>query len=254
MILVADNINGLNPVVSEAMEKLDPKPVQELALRCIKAGAGLLDINPGFLSRRREDRMAFLVESVQEVTEAGLILDSPNPRILARGLSVCSKKVVLNALSMEERKLAEILPLAVETASALVILLMDETSFTPPSMEEKLSLALSLREHALSAGLGQEDLLFDPVLPNLSWPEALTQVGEVVKTVRMLSSGAIFMEPSHTMVGLSNLRSGLRKRYPSSVESTCLGVLGGAGLDYVLANALDPELMEAFRLINRIAL
>lgn len=252
MLLIADNIQALNPIVSEAMLKLDPKPVQELALRCVQAGARLLDINPGYLSRRHEDRMAFLVEAVQEVTAVGLVLDSPNPRVLARGLSVCREKPVLNGLSLEERKLREILSLAVEHGTALVLLLMDETSFTPPKMEEKLSLALTLREHALGAGLKQEDLIFDPVLPNLSWPDALVQVGEAVKTVQMLAGGAIFQEPARTMVGLSNLRSGLRRLHPLSVESTCLGVLAGAGLEMALANVLQPELMETGRLINRL--
>ena len=252
MILVADNLHALNPIVSEAMIKLDPKPVQELALRCVEAGASLLDINPGYLSRRHEDRMAFLVEAVQEVTPVRLMLDSPNPRALARGLSVCREKPVLNALSLEERKLKEILPLAVEQETTLVILLMDETSFAPPKMEEKLSLALALREHALSAGLEQKDLIFDPILPNLSWQDALAQVAEVVKTVQMLSSGAIFQEPAHTMVGLSNLRSGLKRRYPLSVDSTCLSILAGAGLEYVLIDALEPELMSTCKLINQV--
>jgi cobalamin-dependent methionine synthase I len=251
MIIIADNLHALNPIVAEAMQKLDPKPVRELALRCVEAGAGFLDINPGYLSRRHEDRMAFLVEAVQDVSTIPLVLDSPNPGVLARGLSASRGRVVLNGLSMEERKLQEILPLAVEHHTLLVLLLMDETSFTPPSMEEKLSLALALREQAIAAGLEQEGLIFDPILPNLSWQDAFLRVGEVARTIQMLSSGALLQEPAHTVVGLSNLRSGLRKRYPSSVESTCLGLLAGAGLEYVLANVLDPELTTTCRLINQ---
>jgi len=251
MIIAADNLHAMNPIVWEALRTLDPKPLQELARRCEEAGAKLLDINPGYLSPRQEDRMIFMVEAVQEVTSIPLILDSPNPRLLAKGLSVCRRKPVLNGLSLEEHKLKEILPLAVEHGAPLVLLLMDERSFTPPTVEEKISLALVLRSRALEAGVHPENLIFDPILPNLSWHDGFSQVAEVVKSVRMLSSGAIFGEPAQTMVGLSNLRSGLKQVYPIHLETTYLSVLAGAELRYALANVLQPELMETARLINR---
>lgn len=251
MILIADNLHALNPIVAEAMKRLDPKPLQDIALRCLKAGAEALDLNPGYLAPRHEDRMAFLVEAVQEVTSVPLILDSPFARVLARGLSECRETPILNALSLEEKKLQEILPLAVEHRTRLVLLLMDEKSFVPPTMEEKLALAVTLRELALQGGVRHEDLIFDPVLPNLSWHDGWAQAGEVVKTVRMLSGGGIFPEPVRTMVGLSNLRSGVKRIHPMETETLCLAALGGAGLDLVLANALDEGLMADLRTIRR---
>ncbi len=252
MYLIADNLHGLNPTVASAMQRLDPAPIRDLVRRCESSGAELIDINPGYLSRHNEDRMEFLVEVVQETTSAGLVLDSPNPRLLAGGLSVCRSKPILNALSLEPRKLQEILPLAVEHGTKLVILLMDERSFTPPTVEEKLALAIDLRERALSAGMSGEDLIFDPVLPNLSWDDAYNRVAEDIKTVRLLASGAIFQEPTPTMSGLSNLRSGARDRFPSSIELTCLGLLAGAGLSYALANVLDAEVLDTVRSIKRL--
>jgi 5-methyltetrahydrofolate corrinoid/iron sulfur protein methyltransferase len=252
LLLAADNLHALNPVFADALERLDPKPIQSLAARCQAAGAALLDLNPGYLSKRKEDRMSFLVDTVQEVSSVGLILDSPNPRVLARGLAACRETPVLNALSLEEQKLEEILPLAAEHQTDLVLLLMDERSFTPPTMEEKIAIAIELRERCLAAGLRHENLLFDPVLPNLSWDDAFFRVSEGIKTVRLFASGAIFQEPARTMVGLSNLRSGLTQRYSSRYEETCMNLLAGAGLSVALANVLQPELMDAYRLLNGI--
>jgi len=186
------------------------------------------------------------------VTNLRLILDSPNPRILTRGLAACRQKPILNALSLEEQKLQEILPLAVEHQTLLVLLLMDARSFTPPLLEDKLAIAIELREHAVGAGLPLEHLIFDPVLPNLSWEDAFLRIGEAVKTVRLLSSGAMFQDPVQTMVGLSNLRSGGVDRYPWRVEETCLHLLAGAGLHYALCNVLRPELLETYQLIRPI--
>jgi 5-methyltetrahydrofolate corrinoid/iron sulfur protein methyltransferase len=251
LILAADNLNVLNPVVAAALQDLDPHPLRELARRCEAAGAQWLDINPGYLSPRHEDRMAFMVEAVQQVSRLGLMLDSPSARVLARGLAACDRVPILNACTLEDDKLREILPLAASRQTGLVLLLLDRHSFPAASLEGKITLALELRQHALAAGVAADQLLFDPVLPNLSWPDAWYQTGEVIQAVRLLASGAVFQEPLRTLVGLSNLRSGLRHTYPVRVEEICLGILAGAGLEMVLADVLQPHLRETFRLISQ---
>ncbi len=252
MIIAADNLNVLNPVVAAALKERQAAPLQELVRRCEDAGAKILDLNPGYLPPRHEDRMAFLVEAVQQVSRLRLMLDSPNPKVLARGLAVCKRTPILNALTLEEEKLREILPLAAAHHTDLVLLLLDERSFAPPSLEGKVTVAMQLREAALAAGVKEERLIFDAVLPNLSWPDAWAQVGEIVKLVRLLVEGSLFQASARTMVGLSNLRSGLRHAYPSQMEVACLYLLAGAGLSQVLADVLQPEVMEAVRLISQV--
>jgi 5-methyltetrahydrofolate corrinoid/iron sulfur protein methyltransferase len=252
LILAADNLNILNPPVAKALETLDPRPLQELARRVEQAGANLIDINPGFLPPRRHDRMAFMVEAVQQVTDLPLILDSPDARVLARGLAAAHKPPILNACTLEPDKLRDILPLAATHELDLVLLLLDAHSRPGVSLEGKITLALELRELALAAGLTDAKLIFDPVLPNLTWPDAWSQTGEVVKTVRLLSGGELWGEPAKTMAGVSNLRSGLRETYPLRVEEAALGVLAGAGLSLALVDVLQPGLMETVRVINQL--
>jgi 5-methyltetrahydrofolate corrinoid/iron sulfur protein methyltransferase len=252
LIVAADNLHALNPVVAKALQSLDSYPLQELARRVEQTGAQLIDINPGYLAPRHLDRMAFMVEAVQEVTKVRLILDSPNARALARGLEVCRKPPILNACTLEDEKLREILPLAAAHQTDLVLLLLDARSFPAVSLEGKITLAVELREHALAASLKDEQLIFDPVLPNLSWPDAWEQTAAVVKTVRHLAGGEILQTPARTMVGLSNLRSGLRHTYPVRIEEAALGVLAGAGLRIALVDVLQPGLMETVRVINQV--
>jgi len=253
MILAADNLQIFNPVVAKALEERDPRPLQGLARRCREVGAALLDLNPGFLSKRQEDRLAFLVDAVQDVVDLPLILDSPRAKILAKGLAACRGKPILNALTLEPQKIEEILPLAAAHQSDLVLLLLDERSFPPPTLEGKIALAAELRERALAVGLPAERLIFDPVLPNLSWPDAWEQVRECIKTVRLLAAGAVFPEPARTIAGLSNLRSHLRRVYPLEVEVTCLSLLAGAGLSIALADVLQPGFKEGTRLIRELS-
>jgi 5-methyltetrahydrofolate corrinoid/iron sulfur protein methyltransferase len=252
MILAADNLTGANPIVAEALRDLDPRPLQDLARRAASAGPQMLDLNPGYLSRRQEDRLAFMVDAVQAVTDLPLILDSPNAKVLARGLTACRDKPILNAVTLEPEKLQEILPLAAAHQTQVVLLVLDEKSHPPPSLEGKVALAMELRERALAAGLTDEQLIFDPVLPNLRWPDAWLQVGAGLKAVRYLAAGDLFGVPAQTLVGLSNLRSGLRGIYPVEMEITVLALLAGAGLTYVLADVLSPAIQEAAALIRRL--
>jgi 5-methyltetrahydrofolate corrinoid/iron sulfur protein methyltransferase len=252
LIIAADNLNILNPPVANALDALDPRPLQELARRVEQAGANLIDINPGFLPPRRHDRMAFMVEAVQQVTNLRLILDSPDARVLARGLAVANQPPILNACTMEEEKLREILPLAAANQTDLVLLLLNARSFPAAILEGKITLALELREHALAAGLTDQQLIFDPVLPNLTWPDAWAQMGEVIKTVLLVHGGEAWKGSARTMAGLSNLRSGLRHTYPERVEEAALGVLAGAGLGIALVDVLQPSFMDTVRVINQV--
>ena len=133
-----------------------------------------------------------------------------------------------------------------------MLLLLDARSFPAATLEGKITFALELREHALAAGLTDTQLIYDPVLPNLTWPDAWEQVGEVVKTVRLLHGGGLWGEPARTMAGLSNLRSGLRHTYPVRTEEALLGVLAGAGLHIALMDVLQPGLMETVTVVKQV--
>lgn len=250
MKLACDNIHGLSPAVAAALRELDPGPIRELAMRCKRAGAAYIDLNPGYLSPRHEDRMEFLVETVQDTVALPLILDSPSPRILKRGLAACGSVPILNAVWLDKQKLQEVLPLAVEHGTPLVLLLMDERSFSPPTVEEKIALALELHEIAVQTGLPHEDLIFDPILPNLSWDDALHRIGQDIETVRLLSSGIVFQESARTMAGLSNLLSGGSGKRMPQMDSTCMAMLAGAGLEILLANCLKPGLLSTYTAIS----
>jgi len=251
MIVIADNLNALNPVVSRAMDKLDPRPIQELALQCEKAGADYIDINPGYLPKKREDRMLFLVEAVQEVSNIGIILDSPNPGVLAKGLKACRGKPIINALTLEELKIREILPLAVEYQSPLVLLLLDDRSRPPNTLEEKIVLAVELREKAVGAGIPEDRLIFDPLMPHFSWPDASAHLQADLDFIRLACSGALFNEPAKTVIGLSNFYSGHEGEEVYKKERTCLTLLAGSGLGHVLLNLFRSELMGELVRINQ---
>jgi 5-methyltetrahydrofolate corrinoid/iron sulfur protein methyltransferase len=244
MKIIADTLNALNPRVYRALEQSDPEPIQTLAIECRKKGAHYLDINPGYLPKAREDRIVFMIEAVQAVSDLELVLDSPNPRVLSRGLAACRGRAVINALTLEEEKLDRILPLAVEYDCPLVLLLLDARSRPPNTLEEKIALAVELRERALSGGLREELLIFDPLMPHTSWPDSREHFNAALAFIRLAASGALFNQPAETVIGLSNLRSGYNRAESLSLERTSLSLMAGAGLSHVLMNVFRTDLVE----------
>ena len=83
MMVVADNLRITRPAIAQAVERLDPAPIREMALRCEDAGAHAIDINSGPLSRRPAECMTFLVETVQAAVDLPLVLDTTNPAAMA---------------------------------------------------------------------------------------------------------------------------------------------------------------------------
>lgn len=238
---IADNLHALCPGVARALADRDPGPLANLARRLARAGADRLDLNPGYLPARRADAMAFFVDAVQAVTDLPLVLDSPRADVLAAGLARCQRPPILDALTAEPARLAEVLPLAAARDLDLVLLLVDARSQVPPCLDEKVALALELVEAAGAAGLGPARLIVDPVLPNLRWPDAAAQLDAAVEVVRLFASGALLGEPLRTMAGLSNLRSGLRHQIPAATEAAALARLEAAGLTYALCDVLAPR-------------
>ena len=78
MILIADNLQITQPAFERAIMDLDPKPIQALVVACHNSGAHMIDINAGPLPRDGGNKMSFLVNTVQEVCDLPIVLDTAN--------------------------------------------------------------------------------------------------------------------------------------------------------------------------------
>jgi 5-methyltetrahydrofolate corrinoid/iron sulfur protein methyltransferase len=239
LILVADNIQPMNPRVARALAERDPLPLQELARRCSAAGAAWNDVNPGFLPKSRLDTFAFAVEAIQQVSDARLVLDSAQVEALEVGLAACKQPPVINALTLGPDRLEGVLSMAAGHALDLIVLLLDADGQPPARLEDKSALAVELHARARAAGIETSAMIFDPLLPPLAWPDGLEHAQATIEAVQLLASGDLLGEPVRTLVGFSNLRSGGAQHRSSGLEKELLAGLKAAGLSHILANALD---------------
>ena len=245
MIVVADNLHVVNPSVAEALAGLDPKPIQDLAVRCQAAGAQAIDINSGPLGKEPEKYFAFFVEAVQEATSLPLILDTTNARALEAGLNVCRRPAVINGFSLEPAKLERILPLAARYDADIIGYLLGPNSEVPLDEDEMMGVAVSLFGHYTAAGLNPERLIIDPVVAPLSWEDGIRHNRAVLRVLQRLSE--LLGANVRTIAGVSNLATGpVPVHRKIEVEQAYLPMLAAAGLDMALLNIFhEPTVQTA---------
>lgn len=240
MQIIAENIQITDPRIEKALNEMDPLPIQDLAKRCDKAGADFIDINPGPLTRDGEKKMAFLVNTVQEVCGLPLSLDTSNPSAMAAGLEVCRVKPIINGFSLEPAKIEKILPLAATFHCDIVGFLLHSNGMAPTSADERLTLAVELFEALNEKGIDPERLIIDPVLVPLMWEDGPRQAMELLSVIRMLPE--LLGLPVRTVVGLSNLTSGRGpKEKKRLLEAVYLPMLASAGLSRVMMNVFHQN-------------
>jgi 5-methyltetrahydrofolate corrinoid/iron sulfur protein methyltransferase len=243
MIVVADNLRITLPAVQQAVERLDPEPIRQMANACKAAGAQAMDINSGPLTRNPAEKMTFLVHSVQACVDLPLVLDTTNPDAMAAGLAACNGRATINGVSLEPEKLQRILPLARQTDADLVAYLLRPDGHVPADAAGRMEAAVQLFAECEKAGIAPERLIYDPIVAPLTWQDGNRQNMAVLKTIRTLSD--LLGVPVRTIAGLSNLTTGApdataRKRY----QHAFLPMLADAGTDFILMNVLDPDLMR----------
>ena len=245
MYVIGENIHIISPRVRRAIEERDAAFIQDLARRQVEKGAWALDLNIGPQRRRGPEVMGWLVDTVQEVVDVHLSLDTTNLAAIEAGLKRAKRQAIVNSASAEEERLREVPPLAAQYDAKLIALTMGRN--IPPTAEERVAIALEqLIPRAEELGIEMEDLLLDPLV--------LTVVGmqhqgvQAVEAVRFLKEAAV---PSPmTVVGLSNVSNGTPPEGRSLINCTFLVMLMAAGVDYAIADPFDPLLWEFIHIIE----
>jgi len=242
MIIVSDNLQITNPMIQSAVDQMDPEPIRRLGNLCVTAGAEAIDINSGPLTRDPENKMAFLVKTVQSVTDLPLFLDTTNPKALEAGLIESHGPTIINGFSLEPNKLEYILPLAKKYQTDIIGYLLYPNSQVPVDETDCMNIALDLYLEFQKAEIDDARLIIDPVIAPIIWEDGNRHNRAIISVINNLPNLLGF--PVRTIAGLSNLSSGnipLKKK--RLLERSFLPMLAASGLSLVLLNVLHAETM-----------
>ena len=241
MILIGENINIMSQTIGPALKERNPKPIQELAKAEVEAGIDYLDLNIGPARKGGDELMAWVVNTVQEVTDKPLSLDTTNPVAMEAGLKVYRGKALINSISLQPDRLEHGLPL-VSKYNADMIGLLWGVEGMPRDANERCMLAVDIIYKANEAGIPNENIWIDPILTPVS--VEINQVNACFEFMSMLKDIA---PECKSTIGLSNISNGTPTHLRPYLNRTCLIMLMRYGLYSAIADAFDPELMQ----INR---
>jgi len=240
MILIGENINVISKTIGPALKKRDPKPIQELAQAETATGVDYLDINIGPARKAGDELMAWAVQTVQEVTDKPLSLDTTNPVAMEAGLKVHQGKALINSISLV--RMDEELPLVKNYDAGMVGLLWGREGM-PRDANERGAIAAELMYTANEMGIANEDIWFDPIVTPVVNIEA-SQVKPCLEFMSMLEEIA---PGCKSTVGLSNVSNGAPTELRPYLNRTYLMMLMRYTLHSAIVDAFDPELIKIAR-------
>jgi len=235
MLIIGEKINTTKKSINAAVEAKDAEAIQNEAKRQLEAGANIIDVNTGTRIKTEVADMEWLVNTIQEVTDSQLCIDSPNPAALNAGLKLCKHKALLNSITAEKDRIDAIMPMVKDFGSSVVALTMDESGM-PKTGEDRLRIASKIIEMISDYNIPMDDVYFDPLIqPVGSNPDQGTAVLEGIKLLRSSFPDV------HIICGLSNISYGLPER--KLLNRSFLAMAMSVGLDSAIMDPTDKSLM-----------
>lgn len=237
MIIIGELINGTRKRIKEAIANKDAGYIGNLARKQDKAGAAFIDCNPGTVGEAEATDLAWLVETVQAVTDKPITFDTPNADALRAGIAAYTGKAMgmINSITLESARIEAMLPLVREANINVVALALDDGGM-PCLAGQRERTATRLIEKLVDAGLSLNKIYLDPVIsPVSTQQEAAQHILQAVAAIR-----ARFPEV-HITAGLSNISFGLPSR--RLLNRVFLSLAIQAGLDSAIMDPLDEPIM-----------
>ena len=246
MIIIGEKINATRKSIAKALEERDAEHIIRTAAEQAQAGAHYLDVNGGDPREGREtENMAWLMELVQANTGLPVAIDTANPDAARRGLSMATKKPILNSISLESERLAVMLPLVAQFECMVVALLMDDKG-TPTGVDDRLQRAKALIGKLTAAGRTIDEIIVDPCfLPVSTDPTSGRTVIEAIAAIHRQ------WPEVHIGGGCSNISFGLPKR--RYVNFALLSQAIYSGMDTGIIDPCTPDIMATILAAETVA-
>ncbi len=239
IIAIAESINIMSKTIGPAMKERNPGPIQEMAQAEAEAGADFLDVNIGPARKDGTELMPWLVETIHEVVDLPLSLDTTNMEAMEAGLQAHTKsgRPLVNSVSCQTDRMDAGIAL-VKKHNALMVGLLWGSDGMPRDVNERAALAVDLIYRANEAGIPNEDIYIDPIATPIMGE--INQLRACTDFLEMLSEIA---PGCRSIVGLSNVSNGAPPELRPVLNRAYLLMLHKNGLYSTILDAYDAEIM-----------
>ncbi|MCE5264018.1 MAG: dihydropteroate synthase [Deltaproteobacteria bacterium] len=245
MLIIAERINASRKSIAQAISAADRGFIQGEAKAQTEAGADYIDVNAGTFVGEEAEKLKWIVEAVQEVTELPLSIDSPDPAVIRAILPLVKKTPVINSITLEPSRIEGLLPLVVANKTKIIALCQAEREMAE-TPEDKTRLAGRLVEKLTGAGVPLDDIYIDPLVYPLSTnPQSAHATLEAIRMIMKEFSGV------HTVCGLTNVSYGLPAR--KLINRAFLAAAITMGLDAAIIDPTDKLLFAMLKAVTLVA-
>ncbi|MCG0278060.1 MAG: methyltetrahydrofolate cobalamin methyltransferase [Thermanaeromonas sp.] len=242
MLIIGEKLNSAIPSIRQIINNKDAKTVQELALKQVAAGADYLDLNTAHCNEVED--MEWLVNTVQEVTDVPLCIDSTSGAAIKKGLEAFKgekSKVIINSISLEKSRLEEVLPLVLEYQCPVIGLTVDDNGI-PKTVEDRIKITERMVELLAKYNYDLDNLYIDPLV----LPLAVNHTNAVIFFQSLAEIKRLFKVK--TVSGLSNISFNMPKR--KLINRYFLAICMAHGMDAAILDPLDPKIMTALTTVE----
>lgn len=246
MIGIGECIHIIAQSVRTAVENRDKAFIQDLAKKQADKGAAYLDLNIGPQKKTGAEVMLWMVETVQEVTDLPLSLDTTNPAAIEAGLKVCQKTAIINSTDSTEERLTALMPLAAEYNANIIALTLAKGGL-PTSADARVELAAEcIFPAAAEHGIPSDRIWLDPLVLTVNGNQ--DQVQQTIEAVRFFNE--MTDPPPKTTCGLSNVSNTCPDEIRPLLNRVFCVMMMGAGLYSAILDPFDDELVEVIRIVS----
>ncbi len=245
MYIIGENIHIISEAVKEALRNKDREFFMELALKQVEAGAQCVDINLGPRKKDWDEVFPWIVQTIETVVDVPFSIDTTNVDGMEAALKTITKaQPILNSTSADPERLEKVPELVKKYGSKVIALTMTKSGI-PVGADERIGIALeSLIPRCMELDIPIEDLIIDPLVLTVSGCQEYGP--ECIEAVRTLQYA--WDPPPGISVGLSNISNAVPHKNRPLINQVYCAMLMGAGLQMMIADPLDKELLEVIRI------
>jgi 5-methyltetrahydrofolate--homocysteine methyltransferase len=245
MLLIGNQIRLTRALLAAALRQRKGSLFQTLARQQIDAGANWLLVDMGPQRKDAAGDLAWLVETIHDQVSVPLVLRSDDPVALEAGLEAVRDQVLIDATLPAVTDVIPFLALAQKYGAGLAFSACP--GGLPLPTDERLALVTErLLPQILDAGLSLEGVYVDPLVAALTCDQPMVPI--TAETIHLLKVAA---DPApNILVHLDDIADGAADAAKPYVTQAYVTMLLAAGIDALVANPLDPYLMEAIRVVR----
>jgi len=246
LIAIGECIHIISKDVKAAVESRDKAFIQNLAKLQAAKGADYLDLNIGPQKKLGHEVMPWMVQTIQEVVDLPLSLDTSNAAAIEAGLKVVKKTPLINSTDATEERLSAMMPLAAKYNANIIALTLAKGGI-PTTADARVELATERTFTAAAQyGVPIENIWLDPLVLTVNGNQ--DQAQQTINAVRFFKQLAD--PPPKTTCGLSNVSNQCPPELRPLLNRVFMIMMAGAGLDSAILDPLDKETMEAVRILD----